>query len=74
MIVILVGNQKDREEFREVSVQQAEEFRAKHKIPYFLETSAKSGENVETIFLMSAKILYSNYKDRIAQLVSNKLQ
>ena len=66
MIVILVGNQKDREEFREVSVRQAQEFRKKHNIPYFVETSAKTGENVETIFTMAAKMLHFNYKDRIA--------
>ena len=59
MIVILVGNQKDREEHREVSLRQAEEFRQKHSIPFFIETSAKTGENVEVIFTMAAKILHN---------------
>ena len=71
MIVILVGNQKDREEFREVSIRQAHDFKKKHNIPYFIETSAKTGENVENIFTMAAKMLHHNYKDRIAQMVSN---
>jgi len=70
VIVILVGNQKDRQEHREVSLAQAEEFKKKHQIPFFIETSAKSGENVETVFLMASKILYSNYKDKIESLVS----
>ena len=63
--MILVGNQKDREEFREVSLKQAQEFKQKHNIPFFLETSAKTGENVEAIFTMAAKMLHNNYKDRI---------
>jgi hypothetical protein len=34
-----------------------------------LETSAKTGENVEQIFIMAAKILYHTYKDKIASMV-----
>ena len=47
IIVMLIGNQKDREEHREVPLEKAEAFRAKHNIPFFIETSAKSGENVD---------------------------
>ena len=53
-----------------MSVKQAQEFRQKHNIPYFIETSAKTGENVETIFSMAAKLLYDNYKGKIAEMVS----
>ena len=70
MIIILVGNFKDKEKQREVSMAQAEDFRAKNKIPFFVETSAKTGENVEEIFLMASKILYTNFKDKIGTLVS----
>jgi GTPase SAR1 family protein len=35
-----------------------------------VETSAKTGENVEEIFLMASKILYTNFKDKIGTLVS----
>ena len=73
MIVILVGNQKDREQFREVTPKQAEEFRVKHKIHFFIETSAKTGENVQDIFTMAAKMLYNNYKDKINEMVSSFL-
>jgi hypothetical protein len=38
---------KDRENLREVPREQAEAFRIKHKISYFIETSAKTGENVQ---------------------------
>ena len=61
MIVILVGNQKDREEFREVSVRKAQEFRKKHNIPYFVETSAKTGENVEQAFMTAARELFKQH-------------
>lgn len=70
MIIVLVGNFKDREDQREVTVQMAEEFRLKHKILLRIESSAKTGENVDQIFIMAAKILYNNYKDKIKVLVS----
>ena len=35
-----------------------------------IESSAKTGENVDQIFIMAAKILYNNYKDKIKVLVS----
>ena len=68
--MILVGNMKDREAHREVPVQEARDFQRSKNIPFFLETSAKTGQNVETVFQMAAKILYENYKDKIEELVS----
>ena len=41
---------KDKEENRTVEVSEAREFQRAHKIPFFLETSAKTGQNVETVF------------------------
>ena len=37
---------------------------------FFIETSAKTGQNVEEIFITAAKLLYSGYKDKIAVMVS----
>ena len=48
----------------------AEEFRLKHKIMMKLESSAKTGHNVDQIFIMAAKILYNNFKGKIKVLVS----
>ena len=70
VIIILVGNMKDREAQREVPVSEARDFQRANNIPFFLETSAKTGQNVETVFQMAAKILYEDYKDRIVELVS----
>ena len=70
--MILVGNMKDREQNREVQVQEAREFQQKNKIPFFIETSAKTGQNVETVFQMAAKILYEDFRDRIQEMVSKK--
>lgn len=44
--VVLIGNMKDREDLREVKQEQAQEFCRKNNIAFFLETSAKTGENV----------------------------
>lgn len=70
LIIILVGNKKDCESEREVSVEEAREFQKIYNIPFFLETSAKTGQNVETVFQMAAKILQENFKDRLEEMVS----
>ena len=51
-------------------MKEAQEFQVKHGIPFFIETSAKTGQNVETIFVMAAKILQENFKDRLVEMVS----
>ena len=53
-----------------MSKEEAERFRKEKGINFFFETSAKTGENVEEIFTMAAKVLYDNFKDKISQLVS----
>ncbi len=62
---------KDRETHREVSVEQAEDFRKKHKIALYVETSAKTGENVQSVFLLASKLLYMQNKDKIGEMVSD---
>jgi len=47
---ILVANKSDLEDQRQVSVETGQELARKYNSPYY-ETSAKTGENVETVFL-----------------------
>lgn len=55
-VLYLVGNQVDAES-REVTVQQAQALTQQYKLSGYKETSAKTGENVETVFQEFAKIL-----------------
>ncbi len=68
--MILVGNQKDLEKKREVTNTKAEEFRMRHNIDYFVETSAKTGENVEILFTMAGRLLYERFNSKFSDLVS----
>lgn len=56
IIIILVGNKKDLEEEREVTFLEASNFAQENDL-IFLETSAKTGENVEESFLKCAKTI-----------------
>ena len=70
VIVFLVGNKKDMEEKREVSKDRVEAFKKDKGIHFHFETSAKSGENIENLFITASKILHHIFKDKIAQMVS----
>jgi Ras-related protein Rab-1A len=58
--IIIVGTKSDLQ--REVSQEEIKEFIQVNNYKYY-ETSAKSGENVEDLFLELAKVLYSSYKN-----------
>ena len=53
MSKILIGNKKDLDNIREVSYEEAQELADHYNIKY-IETSAKSSENVEEAFKMMA--------------------
>ncbi len=46
-----------------VSREQAIQFAKDNCIDYYIETSAKSGENTSYLFLRAAKVLYTEYKN-----------
>ncbi len=48
-IIVLAGNKSDKEENRQVTFSEAEEFAEKNEL-LFLETSALTGKNVEQLF------------------------
>ena len=57
-------------EQREVSIEKVEKFKRERNIEFSFETSAMTGENIEDLFIIASKLLYNNFKDKIAQMVS----
>lgn len=57
--MVLAGNKTDLNHRREVSREEAERF-ARNNNMIFVETSAKTGENVEVMFFLPAKVVYDS--------------
>ena len=62
ILLLLIGNKNDLNDKREVQYEEGEEF-AKKKNMIFLETSAKTGKNIEKIFEKSVKKIDQNIID-----------
>ena len=63
ILLFLIGNKKDLSENREVSYDEGEAFAKSHNM-MFLETSAKTGENVNEIFDKSIRQIDQNIIDK----------
>ena len=61
-ILFLIGNKADLDASRDVTREEAEEFAKEHNLT-FLETSAKTGDNVEEAFLQTAQNIYQKIQD-----------
>ncbi len=61
-MIVLVGNMLDLESKRTVSKEKGEEFKIRENLDAFVETSAKSGQNVQELFIRTAKTLF--WRDR----------
>ena len=61
--IFLVGNKNDLEDKRVISKKEGEQFYRDNKLTLFLETSAKSGMNVQELFKKAAEILYKEHSD-----------
>ena len=48
--IFLVGNKSDLVKSREVERSEGKEFAKKHKLDYFIETSAKENDNIRELF------------------------
>lgn len=66
IVTILVGTQLDLESERQVSLEDALFFQQIRKIDYFIETSAKTGENAIKTFTAAAMILFKRNLQRIS--------
>ena len=63
------------EDKREVSLERVEKFKKDRGIMFHFETSAKTGENIENLFIFASKVLYHNFKDKMKlQIITLKRQ
>lgn len=71
--IMLIGNKCDLENKRQVSKEEGEQFAKAHGL-VFMETSAKTAQNVDDAFLRTAAMIYENYQKGIidASVVSGK--
>lgn len=72
VILILVGNKSDLDTHREVYLEHALAFKKENALLYFAETSAKSGENVDKLFVDIAKFIFQKYKDRLHKMIDEE--
>ena len=59
--IILVGNKCDLEDQRKISYEEGNRLKMKHNLDYFIETSAKTGDNSKALLIEAAKILYKDH-------------
>ena len=67
VIMVLVGNKIDLEEYRDVSYEEGQNFAEQNNMLFF-ETSAKNGKNIENIFYESALIISKKINEKFYDL------
>jgi len=60
VILVLIGNQVDTPEMREVSYDEGLELMKQENLHFFFETSALDGTNIDLAFLESSKLAFLN--------------
>lgn len=61
--IFLIGNKADLEDKRRVTKENGENFFKLNKLSFFTETSAKTGFNVQNVFIEVAKVLYKEHEE-----------
>jgi len=69
-VIMLIGNKKDLEAQRDVTYEEAAQF-AKENGLIFIESSAKTGENVEEAFLKTAKLIFQSVQEGNVDLTAD---
>lgn len=69
--IVLIGNKADKEQEREVQKEMGEKFSKDNKVNFFMETSAKTGFNVNKLFDDAARLLYEESKKLKEKAVQN---
>lgn len=64
MVIMLIGNKSDLDARRQVTTDEGKKFAQDHGL-IFLETSAKTAQNVEEAFVSTAQKIYSNIEKGI---------
>lgn len=64
MVIMLIGNKADLESRRAVTYEEGKKFAEENGL-IFLETSAKTAENVEEAFVATANKIYSNIENGV---------
>jgi GTPase SAR1 family protein len=65
--VMLIGNKCDLENERIISKDDGENFKEENKLDFFMETSAKTGENARNVLIEAAKFLYQDFLNKKIQ-------
>ena len=61
--IFLIGNKADLVDKRQVTKENGENFFKQNKLSFFTETSAKTGFNVQNVFIEVAKVLYKEHEE-----------
>jgi len=70
-VILLIGNKNDMLDQREVTFEEAQRFAEENNL-IFIETSAKTGENVQEAFLKTAQIINQNIQNGSLDLNSSE--